>query len=209
MPDTKATVATLPVGFVYKNTLNPLNIELKKPRMARDEVNDHDVRQGTCALPTSRTGANPFGRNRPLTCVKWIIYAITRLIVFWCIIGTVLLVCFVSSNMPLFLSRTATLETKSFDEPVPLFQGIFLIASMCSAASLTLQLSHQDHRPGTTVSKCIVSIFVLCIILFAAAPQFTYMKEGEVSLKRKPYSSGNCTNLQNFRSAFEQTCPLN
>ena len=33
------------------------------------------------------------------------------------------------------------------------------------------------------------------------------MKEGEVSPKRKPYSSGNCTNLQNFRSAFEQTCP--
>ena len=125
MPDTKAPGATLPVGFVYKNTLNPLNIELKKPRMARDEVNDHDVRQGTCALPTSRTGANPFGRNRPLTCVKWIIYAITRLIVFWCIIGTVLLVCFVSSNMPLFSSRTATLETKSFDEPVPLFRASF------------------------------------------------------------------------------------
>ncbi len=155
-----------------------------------------DIRRGSgdnhTGVAVGGTVASRARSTSKKTCSDSIFIALGAMLTFWGFaFGTSLLYIIASSGRTWWLA--------------PPLQSLFFIAQLCSMAELTLTFARIepggsgrcDSGMSRRSSIFILSLFSLCAILYAGAPQFAYEKRAPFATMK--YSTGNCTDLRTLR----------
>ena len=181
-----------------RNIQNPL---IKRQR-ERDEQ-----RQRNIELVEMQTDKNLFVGvetthsevlKRPPThhaCCSRAKFALANVLVFWLATAIVLLVYFGALQQAWWTA--------------PPIRCLFFVGQMCACAELALTLASPEHKIDWRFAAPITTLFALCCILFAAAPDVAF--GGGSNAIEVAYESGNCTDLNKISAAdqelMQKACP--
>jgi hypothetical protein len=133
------------------------------------------------------------------------------IVVYWAVMAALVAALYPAIALRDLANNRATTHEVKFPWLLPPLQALFFIALMCNAAELALRFVRVEHEINRRATGFLVVVFFMCVLLFAATPQFAYMHEDPTATVVAPFSEGNCTNLNDLhplkQDAMKKFCP--
>ena len=166
----------------------------------------HDSNLDSNSIRTTDTTKAANTTSHALPSCSHIIDSSLTVLTFWVTTVIIMLSYFVMSNSQAW---SGEIDARMWWQ-VPPLQALFFVATLCSASELTLRFSRTNHDVDLRSKEMLAGVFLLCAILFVAAPKFTF--ERIEPAQNVTFSQGNCTDFSNDLStgdqeAMRKACP--